>query len=119
MKGIPTAHPLFSAYWRKREAPPAEMNPDRDGCGLIWCSPIAPNTGAHAARITSLVKERMLSQGFEPIVSLTVLTERTLSCIVSITYDRSLKDEDSKAAACYSHLLEPWLKMDITLTALE
>src|SRR5205085_7738669 len=48
MKGIPTEHPLASTYWRKREAPPAQMDPDRDGCGLLWCSPVAPNDGCHA-----------------------------------------------------------------------
>jgi 4-cresol dehydrogenase (hydroxylating) len=34
MKGVPTDHPLFSTYWRKRTPPPAaNMNPDRDGSG--------------------------------------------------------------------------------------
>lgn len=105
MKGVPTDRPLFSSYWRKRTAPPAEMNPDRDGCGLLWCSPIAPNTGAHALRATGIAGECILSRGFEPVISLTVLTDRTLSCIVSITYDRAKPGEDEKASACYSDLL--------------
>ena len=50
MKGVPTDHPLFSTYWRKRFAPGQDMDPDRDGCGLLWCSPISPNDGAHARR---------------------------------------------------------------------
>jgi 4-cresol dehydrogenase (hydroxylating) len=106
MKGIPTDHPLFSTYWRKKTPPPStDMNPDRDGCGLMWCSPIAPNTGEHALRITELAKALILSLGFEPVISLTVLTDRTLSCIISITYDRALSGEDERAAACYSQLL--------------
>ncbi len=106
MKGIPTAHPLFSTYWRKRASPPTEMNPDRDGCGLIWCSPIAPNTGAHAVRVAALVKETVLANGFEPAISITALTDRTLSCIASITYDRTQDGEDAKAAECSRRLLE-------------
>jgi 4-cresol dehydrogenase (hydroxylating) flavoprotein subunit len=105
MKGVPTDHPLFSTYWRKRTPPPAQMNPDRDGCGLLWCSPIAPNTGADALRVNEISKQCILSHGFEPVISLTVLTDRTLSCIVSITYDRALPGEDAKASACYSDLL--------------
>jgi 4-cresol dehydrogenase (hydroxylating) len=105
MKGVPTDHPLFSAYWRKRTAPPADMNPDRDGCGLLWCSPIAPNTGSDALRISKIARECIFSYGFEPVISLTVLTDRTLSCIVSITYDRAQPGEDDQAARCYSHLL--------------
>lgn len=105
MKGIPTDHPLFSTYWRKRTPPPATMNPDRDGCGLLWCSPIAPNDGAHARRVTQLARECILSAGFEPVISLTVLTDRTLSCIISITYDREAPGEDRRASECYRNLL--------------
>ncbi|HEX3880399.1 MAG TPA: FAD-dependent oxidoreductase [Bryobacteraceae bacterium] len=100
MKGIPTDHPLASTYWRKRTPPPSSMNPDRDGCGLLWCSPIAPNTGRDASRISKIAAERIFKYTFEPVISLTVLTDRTLSCIVSITYDRAVPGEDEKAAAC-------------------
>jgi 4-cresol dehydrogenase (hydroxylating) len=105
MKGIPTDQPLASTYWRKRMQPPADMNPDRDGCGLIWCSPIAPNEGAHAVRLTGLASELMLRHGFEPIISLTVLTDRTLSCIINVAYDRATPGEDDRAMACYRELL--------------
>lgn len=106
MKGIPTAHPLFSTYWRKRTAPPQEMDPDRDGCGLLWCSPIAPNDGAHARRVTQLATQRCLADGFEPAISLTVLTDRTLSCILCLTYDRDVPGEDARASACYNGLID-------------
>jgi 4-cresol dehydrogenase (hydroxylating) len=105
MKGIPTDQPLASTYWRKRTPPPTDMHPDRDGCGLIWCSPIAPNNGHHAGRVTALASELMLRHGFEPIISLTVLTDRTLSCIISIAYDRHVPGEDDRAMKCYRELL--------------
>jgi len=106
MKGIPTEQPLYSTYWRKRLPPPASMNPDRDGCGLFWCSPVAPNDGRHAVRLTALASEILLRSGFEPAISLTVLTDRTLSCIISLAYDRDVPGEDGRAAACYRELLE-------------
>jgi 4-cresol dehydrogenase (hydroxylating) len=62
MKGIPTAHPLASTYWRKRTPPPASMDPDRDGCGLLWCSPVAPNDGENAQRLTGIASETLLAQ---------------------------------------------------------
>jgi len=106
MKGIPTDHPLFSTYWRKRSAPPEAMDPDRDGCGLIWCSPMAPNDGAHAQQITGLATELVLGHGFEPAISLTCITERTLACIICLTYDRDVPGEDGRAMACYHDLLD-------------
>jgi 4-cresol dehydrogenase (hydroxylating) len=105
MKGIPTAQPLASTYWRKRTAPPAQMDPDRDGCGLLWCSPVAPNDGRHAGRISALAGECLLSAGFEPAISMTVLTDRTLSCIISLSWDREIPGEDDRAMACYRELL--------------
>ncbi len=106
MKGIPTDHPLASTYWRKRSAPPAEMDPDRDGCGLLWCSPVAPNTGEHARRITDIATDLVLDHGFEPAISLTVLTDRTLSCIISLAFDREIPGEDERALRCYHDLLD-------------
>ena len=106
MKGTPTDRPLASTYWRKRTPPPAEMDPDRDGCGLVWCSPVLPNQGNHARAATSLASEIILRHGFEPMISLTVLTDRTLSCILSLSWDRDLAGEDGRAMACYRELLE-------------
>jgi len=105
MKGIPTDHPLASTYWRKRTPPPSQMDPDRDGCGLLWCSPVAPNHGEHARRLTSLASEIVLQHSFEPCISLTVITERALACIISITYDRDVPGEDHRALACNRELL--------------
>jgi 4-cresol dehydrogenase (hydroxylating) len=105
MKGIPTGHPLASTYWRKRNPPPADMDPDRDGCGLLWCSPVAPNEGRHAARISAIAGECLLGAGFEPAISMTVLSDRTLSCIISLSWDREVPGEDERAMACYKELL--------------
>jgi 4-cresol dehydrogenase (hydroxylating) len=105
MQGIPTDHPLFSTYWRKRTPPPASMDPDRDGCGLLWCSPVAPNDGASAGELTRLATELLLRHGFEPAISITVLSERAISCVIALTYDRQVQNEDERARACYDELL--------------
>lgn len=106
MKGIPTDHSLTSSYWRKRTPIPAEMNPDRDGCGLLWCAPVAPATREHALELTNLVNETLLKHGFEPIISLSLITERALTCVVSISYDRHVEGEDAKAMRCLRDLLK-------------
>jgi 4-cresol dehydrogenase (hydroxylating) len=82
------------------------MNPDRDGCGLLWCSPVAPNDGRHARRLTELATELVLRHGFEPAISLTALTDRALACIISLAYDRDVPGEDQRAMACHHDLLE-------------
>jgi len=105
LQGIPTDQPLASSYWRKRTPPPAATDPDRDGCGLLWCSPVTPANAAPAKELVDLASETLLRHGFEPAISLTMITERSLACIVSITYDRQVAGEDEKAWACYEELL--------------
>jgi 4-cresol dehydrogenase (hydroxylating) flavoprotein subunit len=109
MQGVPTWKPLASAYWRKRTPPPsteAEMNPDRDGCGLLWCAPVAPLEGGHARKLAAISSETLLKHGFEPLLSMTLVTERALTCVIAINYDREVPGEDAKARACYHELLD-------------
>jgi 4-cresol dehydrogenase (hydroxylating) len=106
LKGVPTEKTLGSAYWRKRMAVPADPNPDRDGCGLLWCAPVARMEGKEAEKLTGLAERILLGHGFEPMISITLLTERSLACVISITYDRDVPGEDAKAMACYRELQE-------------
>jgi 4-cresol dehydrogenase (hydroxylating) len=104
-KGIPTNHFMDSTYWRKKGGVPAQTDPDRDGCGLLWCAPIAPIDGRHAAAIYAIVLPVFARYGFEPMVAITLLTERALSCVISISFDRSVPGEDDKALECHDRLL--------------
>jgi 4-cresol dehydrogenase (hydroxylating) flavoprotein subunit len=104
MKGIPTDRPLRGAYWRKRSPPPAAMNPDRDRCGLLWLSPVAPSEGRHAVAMAEVSSRILLQHGFEPMLSFTLITERAMICVISITYDRDEPGEDDRALACYEQL---------------
>jgi hypothetical protein len=49
-------------------------------CGLLWCNPVALNDGFLAQQLTRLATELLLRHGFEPMISITVLMDRTLSC---------------------------------------
>lgn len=105
LKGQPTAVPVNSTYWRKRTPPPANGDPDRDRCGLLWCSHTAPTMGAHAERMMEITERVALHYGFEPIVSITLLTERTICSVLSLSYDRDVEGEDQRALECYRELM--------------
>jgi 4-cresol dehydrogenase (hydroxylating) flavoprotein subunit len=104
MRGIPTRQSLASAYWRKRMPVPADPDPDRDRCGLLWFAPVAPARGREVQALTDLASETLLTAGFEPMISLTLLTPRSVYAVISITYDRDLTGEDDRAMACYAEL---------------
>jgi 4-cresol dehydrogenase (hydroxylating) len=104
LKGIPTDSPLASAYWRKRTPPPAQMDPDRDGCGLLWFAPVLPATPQDVTAVRAATTEILLSAGFEPMISLTLINGRAISCVISISYDRDIRGEDQRAIECYRQL---------------
>lgn len=106
LRGIPTSHSISSAYWRKSAPAPKDMDPDRDRCGLLWAAPVLPIDGRLALAFAREISAIMLSHGFEPLISMTLLTERSLSCIISITYDRDIPGEDQKAMGCYRAVMD-------------
>lgn len=104
MRGVPTSQTLASVYWRKRMPAPANPDPDGDRCGLLWYAPVAPASGQDVAKLAELATSTLLQSGFEPMISLTMLTPRTVYAVVSITYDREVPGEDDRALDCYFHL---------------
>lgn len=106
MQGIPTETMLASTYWRKQRPVPATMNPDTDRCGLIWCAPVLPTDPIHVRAVLDIVATVFSRYPFEPAISMTMVTERSLSSIISISYDREVPGEDACAMACYQELFE-------------
>ena len=104
MKGVPTDDTMASTYWRKQMPVPNRPDPDRDGCGLIWCSPVAPNTGEHALRVTGLASEVLRTHGFEPQMTVSFATERTMIVVITISFDRAAPGADARALRCYEDL---------------
>jgi 4-cresol dehydrogenase (hydroxylating) len=110
IQGVPTDQPMKSCYWRKpgfnaATCDSSTLDPDRDRCGLIWCSPLAPLHGAHVREMTNICISTLLEYKFEPMISLTLMTERTVGCVVSIVYDRDAEGEDQRARLCHEELL--------------
>ena len=108
MQGEPmsASQALRSAYWRKRTPLPADPDPDRDRCGLLWYAPVAPAKGEEVLQLVNLASDILLRSGFEPMISLTLLTPRTVYAVLSLTYDREVPGEDEKAMTCYEQLQE-------------
>ena len=106
MQGRPSGAVIPSAYWRKRTPPPKDLDPDRDLCGLIWCPVISPPKGESVRKVVSIASETLLAHGFEPSITVTLLTERAIDVVISIGYDREVEGEDERAQTAYRVLLE-------------
>lgn len=104
MKGIPSDRVIASTYWRKRIPVPSTMDPERDGCGLLWCAHLAPTKGDCTQAMADLVTELVLRHGFEPGMTITMINERTLDNVISINYDKDIPGEHERAMQCYHEL---------------
>ncbi len=107
-QGIPTNYFIPSTYWRKKTPPKTidGLDPTQDNVGLLWLAPIAPIDGKHVKRMVEIINTIQIKYGYEPGLSITLLTERTLDCVVSLVFDRDIEGEDIKALACHDEMFE-------------
>jgi len=104
MKGVPTDQPMASVYWRKKTPIPRDPDPERDRCGLMWFAPVAPSDGESVRQLADIAEHTLREFGFEPMISMTMITERSVASVISITYDREVEGEDDKAMNCFVQL---------------
>jgi 4-cresol dehydrogenase (hydroxylating) len=104
-QGIPHEQSLRSAYWRKRTPIPADPDPDRDRCGVVWCSPVLPFAGCDVADVVRAAEEVILAHGLEPMLAMVGQTERVVYLIPLLIYDRDVPGADEEAMRCHDALL--------------
>lgn len=100
-----TGENLRTAYWRKRAVPEGSLDPERDGCGVIWLCPAAPFTGETVLEIFSLCERTGLAHGFEPHLGLNAISPRALNLFVALMFDLDIPGESEKAMACHDALM--------------
>jgi 4-cresol dehydrogenase (hydroxylating) len=106
-EGRPTEVALRLAYWKSGRPVPAEdINPARDGCGLIWYSPLVPMVAATVRNYADTVRAVCARHGHEPLITLTSLSERCFDSTVPLLFDGNNNRDVQLAHGCYRELLE-------------
>ena len=108
LAGSPSEIALPLAYWKSGRKPQgnAPLNPARDGCGLIWYSPLVPMRPAQVRTYTELVTNVCSRHGIEPLITLTTLSDRCFDSTVPILFNPENPEETKRAHACYDELFE-------------
>lgn len=101
----PTNRIVSSAYWRKPgpRPLPADVDLDRDGCGVVWLCPSVPMRGADVAQVVEVLEASLLAAGFEPPLSLGFYDGRVTHVLCPILFDREAAGEDGRALECFHH----------------
>jgi 4-cresol dehydrogenase (hydroxylating) len=105
LQGVPTEFVVRFAYFKSRQVRPrSDVNPPRDGCGLVWFGPVAPLTGRHVNRLLDLCRPVFREHGFDFSVSLIVVNPRSAVALMQIFYDKADPTETARATVLYEHL---------------
>jgi 4-cresol dehydrogenase (hydroxylating) len=108
--GAPSEVALPLAYWKSGTKPDANsgqpLNPDADGCGLIWYSPLVPMIPARVREFVDMVDHVCRRYGIEPLITLTSLSDRCFDSTVPLLFDRNDAKQAERAHACYRALLD-------------
>jgi 4-cresol dehydrogenase (hydroxylating) len=102
--GRPTSASMRMAYWKRPGPRPADPDPDRDGCGLLWCSPAVPFDGRQVRAVVRIIEETLRSHRFEPNLGLNCVTERCIDVTAAILFDRGSPGQDGRALDCHGDL---------------
>jgi len=105
LQGVPGEFFVRFAYFKSRQGRPrSDVNPARDGCGLIWFAPVAPLTGSHVNRVLDLCRPVFREHGFDFSVSLIVVNPRSALLLMQIFYDKADPTETARARVLYEDL---------------
>jgi 4-cresol dehydrogenase (hydroxylating) len=103
-QGVPNGRFLAGAYWRRRGGLPAgfpqHADPARDGCGLMWVSPVLPMRGADALKLHAMVAPIFARHGFDLFETYSLINERAVCAVLTIAFDRDDAAETARAREC-------------------
>ncbi|SDH91990.1 FAD-binding oxidoreductase [Nitrosomonas sp. Nm132] len=113
LSGYPSEVALPLSYWISGNTPEkgVSMNPARDGCGLIWYSPLVPMHPDKVRLYTEMVYDICRKYRFEPLITLTSESSHCFISTVPLLFDRSSNKAIERAQQCYSSLLEAGWKI--------
>lgn len=107
--GVPNEVAMPLAYWKSGVEMPrgdAPIDPARDGCGLIWYSPLIPMKADLVRAYVEMVKRVCIAHGIDPLITLTSVTDGCFDSSVPILFNRQDADETARAHACYKALFD-------------
>lgn len=106
LQGIPTDYFVKHAYYRsQRKRPESQIDPARDGCGLIWFAPVLPFTSHDILPYLDAARKRFEDAGLDFWVAILVLNPRSVTTLMNILYDKDDPDETQRALGLYRSLL--------------
>lgn len=111
--GEPSRVALPLVYWRsgKRLDSNQALNPQKDGCGIIWYAPYVAIERQRVDSFREMVEVTCRRFGIEPLITFTTVDDQTFDATIPILFDRGNPEAVSRAKACYETLFQEGVKI--------
>ena len=110
-RGIPTDEFVRQAYFKSHKSKPkTDVDPARDGCGLVWIGPVVPFESGHVMKVLALTKTIFDRHEFDFFVEVCVESARSVIVLVGVFYDRHDPTDAARARAWYDEARETYVE---------
>lgn len=114
LKGKSPATCVQGGLWRVKDQKQfKEMkstNPLDYHAGFYWISPMIPMEGKHVIKLIELVEPIFHQYGFDLQQTLSMTTERALTSVMTISFDKKNEVESQKAKICHDEVVRVLMK---------
>lgn len=104
-QGIPHSESLKSVYFKHRGGVPGDLQPERDGCGVIWSCPTLPLRGRDCVQAIETAEQLFEEHRFEPLFAFVTHGDRAAYFVPMLVYDRAVDGDDARAMNCHDAVL--------------
>ncbi len=111
MGGYPREVALPLAYGDTTPRGASPLDPQRDGCGLLWYSPLVPLKAQAVIDYVDFVTRVCAEYGFPPLITLTLISDRCCDSTLPLVFDRGSRSE--AAENCLRELIEKGQAMGV------
>ncbi|MEI7465427.1 MAG: FAD-binding oxidoreductase [Burkholderiales bacterium] len=109
-RGIPTDEFVRQAYFKSHQKKPdSDVDPARDGCGLVWVGPVVPFTSGHVMKALSVTKQIFDKHEFDFFAEVIVESARSVILLVGVFYDKHDAADSARALAWYHEAREAYV----------
>lgn len=109
INGTPNTVALKLAYWKhenKELVKGENLNPNRDGCGLIWYAPLVEMKSDVVVSYIEFVKESARKFNTNPLITLTTVDDLCYDSTVPILFNMRNEKDKAAARAYFEYLFE-------------
>jgi len=107
LKGVPGEYIVGFAYFKNRgPRPTVDVDPARDGAGMLWLAVLCPLTGKHTSDLLKLCEPVFHKHGFDLSLGFLMINARSVLALMEIFFDKGNPDEEKRALSLYDEITE-------------